>query len=154
MLISNASYTLINLKWDSITLPLKAGTPVDAGGSIANNGRAAGIIPQTIKERPVFDGVLVLIGGDVQLDEVRVSYPDLSDSAIYAMSGINFYDQHHAAVRKPGYTLPAATADAIGGVKMAASVADASGDAPTAEEFNSLLSSLRTAGIIAAAEDD
>lgn len=48
----------------------------------------------------------------------------------------------------PSYTLPAATTSALGGVKMAAAVADAAA-APTMEEFNGLLASLRTAGILA-----
>lgn len=48
----------------------------------------------------------------------------------------------------PSYTLPAATTSALGGVKMAAAVADAAA-APTMEEFNSLLASLRAAGILA-----
>ena len=48
----------------------------------------------------------------------------------------------------PSYTLPAATTSALGGVKMAAAVADAAA-APTMEEFNGLLTALRNAGIIA-----
>lgn len=48
----------------------------------------------------------------------------------------------------PSYTLPAATTSALGGVKMAAAVADA-GAAPTMEEFNGLLASLRAARILA-----
>lgn len=50
----------------------------------------------------------------------------------------------------PAYTLPAATASALGGVKQAAAVADAAA-APTKEEFNALLTSLRNAGILAKA---
>lgn len=48
------------------------------------------------------------------------------------------------------YTLPAATTSTLGGVKQAAAVADASGTV-TAENFNGLLSALRTAGILATA---
>ena len=48
----------------------------------------------------------------------------------------------------PSYTLPAATTSALGGAKMAAAVADAAA-APTMEEFNGLLASLRAAGILA-----
>ncbi|WP_306541993.1 head fiber protein [Acidaminococcus intestini] len=48
----------------------------------------------------------------------------------------------------PSYTLPAATTSALGGVKQAAAVPDAAA-APTKEEFNALLASLRAAGIIA-----
>lgn len=47
------------------------------------------------------------------------------------------------------YILPAATTSALGGVKMGAAVTDAAA-APTQEEFNALLASLRAAGIIAA----
>lgn len=46
------------------------------------------------------------------------------------------------------YTLPAATAATLGGVKQATAVADAAA-APTQEEFNGLLTSLRAAGILA-----
>lgn len=46
------------------------------------------------------------------------------------------------------YTLPAAKTNALGGVKQAAAVADAAA-APTKEEFNALLASLRAAGILA-----
>lgn len=46
------------------------------------------------------------------------------------------------------YTLPAATTAALGGVKMAAAVADTAA-APTQQEFNALLAALRAAGIIA-----
>lgn len=50
---------------------------------------------------------------------------------------------------EPGatYTLPAATTETLGGVKMAGGVSDVSA-APTQEEFNALLASLRTAGIM------
>jgi hypothetical protein len=47
------------------------------------------------------------------------------------------------------YTLPAATASTIGGVKMAASVAEASGENVTKEEFKALLDALKAAGIMA-----
>lgn len=50
---------------------------------------------------------------------------------------------------EPGatYTLPAATTETLGGVKMAKAVPEVSA-APTQEEFNALLASLRTAGIM------
>ena len=47
--------------------------------------------------------------------------------------------------------LPAAAANARGGVKQGAAVADAAGGAPTAAEFKALLDSLRAAGVIATA---
>lgn len=48
----------------------------------------------------------------------------------------------------PSYTLPAATTEALGGVKQAAAVADAAA-APTQTDFNGLLAALRAAGILA-----
>lgn len=48
----------------------------------------------------------------------------------------------------PSYTLPAANPTTLGGVKQAAAVVDAAA-APTKEEFNALLTSLRNAGILA-----
>lgn len=48
----------------------------------------------------------------------------------------------------PSYTLPAATTSSLGGVKKGSAVANAAA-APTKEEFNALLASLRAAGIIA-----
>ena len=45
-------------------------------------------------------------------------------------------------------SLPAATAAKAGAVKMAASVAEAAGDNPTAAEFKALLDALKTAGIM------
>lgn len=49
------------------------------------------------------------------------------------------------------YELPSATQEAIGGVKQAAPVADASGTV-TQENFNNLLKALRNAGILAIGE--
>ena len=46
------------------------------------------------------------------------------------------------------YTLSAAKTNVLGGVKQAAAVPDAAA-APTKEEFNALLASLRAAGILA-----
>ena len=46
------------------------------------------------------------------------------------------------------YTLPAAKTNVLGGVKQAAAVPDVAA-APTKEEFNALLASLRAAGILA-----
>ena len=48
----------------------------------------------------------------------------------------------------PSYTLPAATTSSLGGVKKGSAVANAAA-APTKEEFNALLASLRAAGILA-----
>ena len=49
----------------------------------------------------------------------------------------------------PSPSIPDAGASTKGLVKQGAAVADAVGETPTATEFNALLVSLRTAGIIA-----
>ena len=49
----------------------------------------------------------------------------------------------------PSPSIPDAGASTKGLVKQGAAVADAVGETPTATEFNALLASLRTAGIIA-----
>ena len=59
-------------------------------------------------------------------------------------------DQGEQGPAGPSYELPAATAEALGGVKQGVAVSDAAA-APTQQEFNALLTSLRNAGIIATA---
>jgi hypothetical protein len=44
--------------------------------------------------------------------------------------------------------MPAATKTKAGAVKMAAKVAEAAGDAPTAAEFKALLDALKAAGLM------
>lgn len=48
-----------------------------------------------------------------------------------------------------GYTLTAAAADKLGGVKQGVAVPDPAADTPTKEEFVALLTSLRNSGAIA-----
>lgn len=53
----------------------------------------------------------------------------------------------------PNYELPAATAEAIGGVKLAANVAASTeSTSPTTAEFNAVLAALKAAGIMVADE--
>ena len=49
----------------------------------------------------------------------------------------------------PSSTIPDASTTTKGLVKQGAAVSDAAGEAPTAAEFNALLASLRTAGVLA-----
>ena len=53
------------------------------------------------------------------------------------------------AANANNYTLPAATKSALGGVKQAASVAEASGEQVTKAEFKALLDALKAAGMMA-----
>ena len=84
---------------------------------------------------------------------VSASGPDTAKVFAFAFKNLKGAkgDKGDTGARGPAgtsYTLPAATTSALGGVKMAAAVADA-GAAPTMEEFNGLLASLRAAGILA-----
>lgn len=65
---------------------------------------------------------------------------------------VNMYIDNPSDIGGGGssYVLPAATTSALGGVKMAAHVASASGDNVTAAEFEALLDALEAAGIVSA----
>lgn len=71
MRIDNATFRAVDIRWNSIQLPLRAGTPVSLGGVVANDGNAIGIICQTIRVASPLTQIPVLVGGDVLLDEVE-----------------------------------------------------------------------------------
>lgn len=148
MNIKNGNYRVVSLN-ALLRYPVKAGTPLDFAGNEANNENAVGIVPQTITERPAMAKVTLLVGGDVDLTEVEKEYgAALQPAAIKAMYGINFY-RPDGQVEGRTVTIPAATTTSEGLVKMAANVAEAEGEAPTAAEFNALLDALIAAGIMA-----
>lgn len=82
-----------------------------------------------------------------------VSSADITDATATGRSVLTAKDAasaRQAIGAGTQYTLPAATASALGGVKQGAAVADAAGEAPTATEFNALLGALRTSGVLPA----
>lgn len=94
MNINNDNYQSVDIDWNNITLPLKAGTPIDKDGHIANNSNAMGIVPLTIPVRPREADIYLCVAGDVNKAEVEAaSGLTLSDDAISAMKGIRFWYQ-------------------------------------------------------------
>ena len=178
MKIANAVYKEIAINWDTISFPLKAGTPVSAAGLVSNDGKAIGLVPETIAKKPLMPSIFILIGGDVDAAEVDAqSGMTISDNAKKSMSGITFYGADGTPAPDPVYNLPTASTTTLGCVKIganitlqsgkisipvattatagvvkkAANVSTAAGDAPTAQEFNALISALIAAGIMNAA---
>lgn len=91
--VNNGVTKPVKIKWNNIDLPLKAGTPIDIGGNIANNKNAVGIIMQTIQTKPSStDSISILVAGDVLLDEVEKDAGiKLTDAALHALDGIRFH---------------------------------------------------------------
>lgn len=101
-----------------------------------------GTAPQHVA---LFDasGDPIAAGGSGEISDGSVTTAKIADDAVTA-------EKIAEGVIPDPYTLPAATAGAIGGVKQAAHVASAAGDNVTAAEFEALLDSLEAAGIVAA----
>lgn len=101
--ISNGLFKSIAIDWANITLPLNAGTPVSLAGAVSNDGDAVGLVPQTYKEVPLMPEIYVLVGGDVDLNEIEDTFGDeLESAAIKAMDGIRFFADGTPAEGKSG----------------------------------------------------
>lgn len=74
-----------------------------------------------------------------------------SGSANGLMSSAHFTKLEGIATNANNYTLPAAKTSAIGGVKQATAIPEASGENVTKAEFKALLDALKAAGIMASA---
>ena len=144
MNIERGNFEIVTLDWSKITLPLKAGTPVNKDGEIANSSEAIGLIPATITVKPVIPSVYVLVSGDVILSEVNASFGGkLKSEARAAMSGINFFLDDG---KIDGASADASASFAVM-ANQAASSATSVADLKT--NFNSLLTALKTAGMMA-----
>ncbi len=160
MIITNGHYKPVAIRWDTVSLPLRAGTPISAAGLVANDGTAIGLVPQTVTVRPVLPELYLLTAGEVKLGEAeQASGLTLSAAARRAMAWIHFVDSRGGTVDPPVYEIPAyevpnATTTKAGIVKQAANVAAVTpaGETATALEttVNGILSALKTAGIMAA----
>ena len=92
MNVSRGIYSPVEIKWDQVTLPLKAGTPVNAGGLVANDGTAVGLVPEIIRVKPVFPALNLLVAGDVDLEDVEAEAGiTFTDACKQALTGINFW---------------------------------------------------------------
>lgn len=149
------TYMQIVPKWSSMAKTIiKAGTPLAADGSIANNANAVGILPNTVGKTDPADAVDLIVSGVLSLPAVESgSGLTIATTCKKALYGITFI-KSNGTVDTAGitYTLPAATETAEGGVKMAANVpaSEAEALADLVDDVNALLSSLKTAGIMAA----
>ncbi len=110
MHVKNAVYKEIKPGWKGITLPLKAGTPMNAAGQIVNGAGAIGIVPQTITVMPVMPTINLLVGGSVSLAEVNAAYGSaLTKAAKESMNGIAFFGEDGTPEPDPiwkGETVP------------------------------------------------
>lgn len=144
------------------TYLLKAGTPISNAGAIKNDGNAKYLVAEDfvfIANNPTQAKLVKVIAkGYVDLAAAQTSfganYAGSAKSAL-ATAGIILVDNKLSPtnVGVTAYTLPAASASALGGVKLAANQADstASTVADLVTDFNSLLDKLQTAGVMASA---
>ncbi len=155
MIITNGHYKPVAIRWDTVSLPLRAGTPISAAGLVANDGTALGLVPQTVTVRPVLPELQLLTAGEVKLGEAeQASGLTLSAAARRAMTGIRFVDSRGGTVDLPVFELPSATTTKAGIVKQAANVAAVTPADETATALetavNGILSALKAAGLMAA----
>jgi hypothetical protein len=90
-------------------------------------------------------------GSSSQAARADHSHAAATTSAAGLMSAADKTKLNGIAASANNYTLPAASSGAIGGVRQGVAVPDAAADPVTKAEFDALLASLRTAGVIAAA---
>lgn len=140
---------------------IPAGTPV--GGSmlgsstpfkIANDATAQGLLLNDLDATHGNTNAAVLIFGFVDYEKIAANGVTLTAEAIGALKGITFINSPINGEGSGGgetYTLPAATKDALGGVKQAATQANSAATdvAGMVTDFNALLAKLKAAGIMA-----
>lgn len=99
--------------WANITgAVLKAGTPISATGTVANNAAAIGLLAQDAHKGD--SEVNVVYAGLVDMNEVKRSYGTLYDNCIAALKGITFINASGSAIVPSG--LPSVSASDNGKV--------------------------------------
>lgn len=88
--ISITKFINIRPDWASIGARLKAGTPLDITGAVANSSAAVGILADDAEKSSA--EVAVVTEGLIDLAEVAASYGELTDDCIAAIKGISFID--------------------------------------------------------------
>ena len=80
----------INIRpdWATIGARLKAGTPLDITGAVANSSAAVGILADDAEKSSA--EVAVVTEGSIDLAEITASYGELEDDCIAAIKGIAF----------------------------------------------------------------
>ena len=153
------TYTTKTVTWGNGRNDIWAGTPVDTNGKVANDATAIGVAAEDLHMPDRSLSVLTAGEWDETAPENQKSGIILSNAAKKAMSDIEFtvppvtlIDAEALSDTLEDYVkntdLPgAATTASAGIVKQAEAVSDAE-DAPTMAEFNGLLASLRTAGVL------
>ena len=136
----------VTVTWKTGRSVLYAGTPLDQYGNIANDSSAYGILAEDLY-LPDRSATVITAGEWTENPACGIL---LSDACKEALSGIEFTPPVIEYVKKTDM----ATTEEAGIVKMAEAVPDSEEEtSPTTEEFNALLSALRTAGILETPED-
>ena len=141
--------TTKTISWKNGLSIIHAGTPLDTNGKVVMDNTAVGIVAEDVQ---MPDTTATVITAGEWNESVNAPYFHITDEVKLKLSNITFTPP--PAIPMTAYVLKTdlATTEAAGVVLQAAAVEDAA-DAPTEEDFNGLLGALRTAGIIATAEE-
>lgn len=141
--------TTKTISWKNGLSIIHAGTPLDTNGKVVMDNTAVGIVAEDVQ---MPDTTATVITAGAWDESVNAPYFHITDEVKLKLSDITFTPP--PAIPMTAYVLKTdlATTEAAGVVLQAAAVEDAA-DAPTEEDFNGLLGALRTAGIIATAEE-
>ena len=92
MYIEHGIFYKVPIVWGESETTRAAGTPMSSAGAIANTSSALGILPETVTPETNPSVVYLLVGGDVNLDEVEtLSGLTIASAAKSAAKGIRFW---------------------------------------------------------------